>query len=271
MFNDYCSLNEVLQLPEYIRNIAFEVEIERFLDRFDQHWNCKSDIVEFFVEKESKNEKICLQFYLLRENDKVCFSGSIKTNHEGMDWFLDKVSGLPRVFEQKFDKIPLIVNFELGYTLMTIGEIGGVELNDIILMDDRLSPKRSYIIVNIGKSHIFDGQVDPEGKIVLYNKAIQRADEDMKKEEDKNSHYAEPLFWDIQVKLTFKVGETQITFGELINLQPGYTFEMDNVLEKPVEITANGTHIGMGELVEIGNRIGVRVLEFDNEKITKSR
>jgi flagellar motor switch protein FliN len=271
MFGDYCSLNEVLQLPEYIRNIAFEVEIERFLDRFDQYCNCKSDIVEFFEEKESKNEKICIQFNLLREKDRACFSGSIKTNHEGMDWFLDKFNGLPKVFERKFDKIPLNVDFELGYALLTIGELGGVELNDILLMDERLSPKRSYVIVNIGRSLIFDGQVDPAGKIVLDTKTIQRPDEDMQKEENRHSHHAEALIGDIPVKLTFKVGETQMTFAELIDLQPGYIFEMDNDLEKPVEIKANGKSVGKGELVKIGDRLGVRVLEFEYEKNLKKR
>lgn len=271
VFGDYCSLEEMLQLPAYIRNIALEVAAERFLNSFDQYCDCKSDIVELSEENQFENELICIQFELLRENDKASFNGSIKTNHEGMAWFLEKFNGLPRVHERKVDQIPLTVDFELGYALLKINEIRDVELNDIILLDDRLSPERSHINVNIGSSIIFNGRIGSSGNIVIEDKAIQRMEEDMEKEENKHILHVESLIEDILVKLAFKVGETQMKFAELMDLQPGYTFETDNGLEKPVEISANGKPVGMGELVEIGDRLGVRVLEFEYKKSSENR
>ncbi|WP_419658336.1 type III secretion system protein YscQ/HrcQ [Desulfosarcina variabilis str. Montpellier] len=265
-FGEHQSMAELNKIPVYLRNIALEIAAEQILDSFEKYCNCKSTIVESSKIVESEEERIYLQFELLREKDSACFHGSIETNPEGMVWFLEKYDQLPSLHERKGFQIPLKVNFEIGYTLMSIEEIDGIELNDIILIDNRLSPQKSHVIVNMGDLIIFDGHNNPAGKIVLGNKAIQRIGEDMEKEENKPRRLAEPLIGDIPVKLTFKVGETQITFAELMDLQPGYIFEMNNGLEKPVEIKANGKSVGMGELVEIGDRLGVRVLEFETEK-----
>lgn len=66
----------------------------------------------------------------------------------------------------------------------------------------------------------------------------------------------------ILIDVTFRVGQKNITFAELKSLKPGYTFELENPLEKPVTIYANGTAIGVGELVQIEKRIGVRILDW---------
>lgn len=62
----------------------------------------------------------------------------------------------------------------------------------------------------------------------------------------------------IPVRLTFELGERQITLGELKQLQPGETFDLERPLaDGPVLVRANGALVGTGELVEIDGRIGV--------------
>ena len=62
----------------------------------------------------------------------------------------------------------------------------------------------------------------------------------------------------IPVRLTFELGERQITLGELKQLQPGETFDLQRPLaDGPVLVRANGALVGSGELVEIDGRIGV--------------
>ena len=57
------------------------------------------------------------------------------------------------------------------------------------------------------------------------------------------------------------MGRIQLTLGELKGIQPGFSFELEKTTEKPVTIRANGKIIGTGELVQIDERIGVRVIE----------
>jgi len=74
---------------------------------------------------------------------------------------------------------------------------------------------------------------------------------------------AEPFSLDqLEVELTFIVGQTKLTLGELRSLSPGATFELGTPVGQAVSIFANGCAFGKGELLEIGGRVGVRVTEL---------
>ncbi len=67
---------------------------------------------------------------------------------------------------------------------------------------------------------------------------------------------------DLEIQLTFMVGQTTLTVGELRSLAPGFVFELPAAAGDGVTISANGRPIGKGELIEVGDRVGVRVTEF---------
>ncbi|NJN46695.1 MAG: YscQ/HrcQ family type III secretion apparatus protein, partial [Candidatus Competibacteraceae bacterium] len=58
------------------------------------------------------------------------------------------------------------------------------------------------------------------------------------------------------------LGHLTLPLGELQNLQPGYSFELDVPAIGPVRILAGSQVIGRGELVHIEDRLGVRVIEL---------
>ncbi len=66
----------------------------------------------------------------------------------------------------------------------------------------------------------------------------------------------------ISITLTFETGRQKISFGELDTLEKGYTFVCQNPVENPVEIRANGTLIGYGQLVDVDGKIGVQITKF---------
>jgi type III secretion protein Q len=70
---------------------------------------------------------------------------------------------------------------------------------------------------------------------------------------------------DIPVRLTFDVGEREISLGDLKSIQPGYVFNLGRDPRSVVSIRANGRLIGEGELVDIEGRLGVSVLRFKLE------
>ncbi|MDR1303475.1 MAG: FliM/FliN family flagellar motor switch protein [Puniceicoccales bacterium] len=67
------------------------------------------------------------------------------------------------------------------------------------------------------------------------------------------------------IVLTFETGRQKITIGELEKIREGYTFECGNPTNAPVTICANDTPIGIGELLDVDGRIGVRIIEFYNK------
>ena len=67
---------------------------------------------------------------------------------------------------------------------------------------------------------------------------------------------------DLPVHVTFDIGQIELSVGQLRTLADGYTFELPATAERAVTIRAHGREIGQGELVEIGTKLGVRVVSW---------
>jgi flagellar motor switch protein FliN/FliY len=64
----------------------------------------------------------------------------------------------------------------------------------------------------------------------------------------------------LPVALRFTVGRTSIPFGALVDVAPGFVFELDKPLDDQViTILANDVPIAHGELVTLGDLVGVRI------------
>lgn len=68
----------------------------------------------------------------------------------------------------------------------------------------------------------------------------------------------------LPVQLSFDIGRVEIGVGELASLQPGYVFALPSHLEGAnVTIRANGRDAGRGEVVAVGDTLGVRLLAWN--------
>ena len=63
----------------------------------------------------------------------------------------------------------------------------------------------------------------------------------------------------VPVRLSFDIGETMLTLGEMKALQVGQSFDLTRPLSSAVRLRINGALIGIGELVEIDGNIGVTI------------
>lgn len=66
----------------------------------------------------------------------------------------------------------------------------------------------------------------------------------------------------VQVSLAFEVGKSETSVGQLQTLMPGYTFELSTSIESPIVIKVFDQVIGRGQLMQIGDHLGVRVVEI---------
>jgi flagellar motor switch protein FliN/FliY len=66
----------------------------------------------------------------------------------------------------------------------------------------------------------------------------------------------------IPITLTVEVGQIQMTMDQLLKLEPGNLLEIDIRPEDGVNLTVNGKVVGKGELIRIGDALGVRVLQI---------
>ena len=70
---------------------------------------------------------------------------------------------------------------------------------------------------------------------------------------------------DLEVQLTFELGRQTVELEQLRAIMPGYVFPIERSPDDPVDIVANGRRIGRGEIVRVGDGLGVRLIRlFDH-------
>jgi type III secretion protein Q len=70
---------------------------------------------------------------------------------------------------------------------------------------------------------------------------------------------------DLEVPVRFDLGTAPTTIGVLETMQAGYVFELNRNVADPVTISVNGVLLGRGELVRVGDKLGVRVVEVTSD------
>ncbi len=70
------------------------------------------------------------------------------------------------------------------------------------------------------------------------------------------------LLQDVDVKLTVEIGSTQLSLRELLALGESSVIELDRQANELLDVFVNGTLIGRGEVVTVGERFGVRMTEL---------
>ena len=81
------------------------------------------------------------------------------------------------------------------------------------------------------------------------------------KANDTNSVIDQQLIANVEVSLEACLGSTVMTVGELMALKTGDTVAIDAALNRDVELKLNGVTVARGELVAVGTKFGVRLLE----------
>lgn len=69
------------------------------------------------------------------------------------------------------------------------------------------------------------------------------------------------LLAQIPLRLSVEIGSVSRTMHDLLAMEQGTVVELDRSIDEPVDILANGTVIARGEVVNAGDRYGVRITE----------
>lgn len=71
-----------------------------------------------------------------------------------------------------------------------------------------------------------------------------------------------PQFAAIELALTVEVGGLNIALKDLMAVEPGQLLALDRLTNEPVSVLVNGKPFARGEIVAIGDRYGVRLVEI---------
>ncbi|MCG9577583.1 type III secretion system cytoplasmic ring protein SctQ [Vibrio tubiashii] len=162
------------------------------------------------------------------------------------------VEALPPLSSKINQKITLPIWLCLGTTQLSVSDFTALEQGDVVFFDHCYVAEQQVVFQLSGKNL---------WRCKLEDQTIQI----LEKEPTMNDlHNQEPItdHQQLPVDLTFDVGQQAITLEQLTQLQPGYVFELDQPITKPVTLRANGKVIGQCELVNVNDKLGVRLLEI---------
>lgn len=180
----------------------------------------------------------------------------------------------PPLSDEAKERLFVDLSLEIGHTLLNLKEWQEVCVGDFILLDHcSYDPtnKRGWVVVMLNQKPLFRGRFK-EGGIHLteypeYEEVDMAAEEEEefpegfqenKETVDVKTTKIDPE--DVTINLSVEVGRVRMTAKELMSLSPGSLLPLNVSPEHGVDLIINGKKVGRGELIRLGETLGVRVL-----------
>ncbi len=179
---------------------------------------------------------------------------------------------------QKNLQLPL--SFILAETQLTVNELKTIKPGDFLLADKiYFDPKTGLdsIKVQLYSVPIFQVKLkkekmqiidfahleepvmeNQEKKPILEESEKPAAKQEIKASESKKQVSID----DLPLTITAELSRMQMPLSEMTALQPGNFLELPSSLEEGVDLCVNGKKFARGELVHLGEKLGVRILEI---------
>ena len=171
-----------------------------------------------------------------------------------------------------WNRLPLPLVVRLGETRLKAGELSSLQPRDVVLFDETALSKQQVLVV-VGDHRCFSGRLersrvtllepaDPPGTSAWEQSAMTTV-------ESKPGDRAKAPDGELEalpITLQFEIGRKQIPLGELRGVGSGYVVDLGRGLDDPVDILANGSLVGRGEFVRVGESLGVRVTRLFNHE-----
>jgi len=170
------------------------------------------------------------------------------------------------VLQADIDELVIPVSFRAGYAVLTLDELINIRPGDGIVMDANSVLQKSVVAV-VGERFAHNCVVTAQG-LELTGNLLTPVTGNLKgwtfmSDEESpipGANKAEPgAVGQINVRLVFEVGRLDMTVEEIQAIDSGHVFDLGRPVGQAVDIIAGGRQIGAGELVRVGEQIGVRV------------
>lgn len=237
--------------------------------------------VTFFPPKELFDYKLHIR--ILNHTTKTEYLGHFWLNQSLMGLFSEWLAqNKPKQNNAFLDKTLLRGHIRLGVCRLKKEEFLSLEKNDILLLDDSADAQRQIYTLAFSQNLSLQFQYQNEKATFIKMSetppnipisptparpvpAAKPSPVEKPVEVAPAGDLAKKLEA-LDVLLSFEVGEKALSIEALRSITPGFTFELENPAQKPVVIKLNGNAIGRGELLQIGEKVGVRVMDFSQNE-----
>lgn len=206
----------------------------------------------------------CIQFQLL-SNGKPFWGQLLIPNAFREQWiafFSRRVKERPLHRLDPSLKLPLSI--KIGQTRLTQEEWSSFEPGDFLVLD-----KHSWHLVDQKTYGTLMLYQHPLLKVKIQHKTAELlkdslTPEDFMDPKDKQDSVAQELvsIKDLPLSITVEISRFSMSLENLLQLTPGNEISLSTYPSEGVLLTVEGKTIGRGELIQLGETLGVRILEI---------
>jgi type III secretion protein Q len=166
-------------------------------------------------------------------------------------------------------ELPMLVSLWRGAVKVSLGDVQSLRPGDVVLLDD-IENEAATALMMIGGRFVAPVEFTSEGPCLMAGlRPVTGSKWEWIMDQTKNPDAAQALddadLENLPVTLVFELGRTALPLGELKQLAPGAIVPLPEVAKEIVDVIANGKRVGRGEVVRIGESLGVRLVRmFDN-------
>jgi len=253
-----------LELPHSLRLACLSAGASSFLDEIAALTGCDVELCD------AQFDCACHPHAVLNHGERIGFlfepssgaapiRGFVCATDEAAHTILSKLTRDHMSRVRSSLDLPLRCSVVMGSTALAAQEIKALEPHDIVLIDDAIStPEVLGCRLHLEHCSVGRGELRL-GKLCLteWNLTGERAM--MNRESDHESTRGADLD-DIQVGLRFELAQWQATLAEVACLAPGAVIELGHRIDdQSVSVWVGHRCIGKGQLVAVGDRLGIRL------------
>ncbi len=248
-------------LPPELQEIVLEASVASLLELLGSLWGKTAGLTRGIALAANRTDLTAFSWEAGNAQGAVLLTGTFLLPPVAVTKIFSGLRSVKPEAGEPWELLPYPVSVEVGSTVLSWRDFRSLQNNDVVLLDEGFSLDKPDCLVLIGDQKISakrtGKEVTTSGRLAsLSSMANSPAPQ-------KTEAISPPVsVEDLPVRLSFTVGDAELTFRDLKSLQEGHTFVINRPVTAPVQIRAQGTIVGVGELLMVGDQIGVRVIEL---------
>lgn len=171
------------------------------------------------------------------------------------------------ILDPTVSQLPLNVSIQIAESEILLDEWQRIESGDVIILDRcsyDLKAKQGTAMIMLEQQALFRGKFK-EGGLQLLEFPREELGVNMELDQEKSEEHTEQSELNIgrvPVTLTVEVARLKMTVEEISNLSVGSILQLPVAVEDGITLLINGQKMGRGELISVGEALGVRIISI---------
>lgn len=222
-----------------------------------------------------KEDALCIDFKIVI-NDISCYARLAINSKFRKAWEEHFINNPPLKALELSKGLDLLMTAELGYVTLKYLDLKKVKKGDFIILDSisyDLKNNKGEVTLKLGDTPLLLAKIKQNKLKIIdfatYNKEPIMEEKKISKEENEekievslDKEFPNEALEKMPITVIVEAARFKINLEKLMNLQPGNLIDLSIHPETFVNLCVNGQKIATAELVNLGETLGVRILEI---------